>query len=124
LSPVSAARGNGVPMVVVDLTRYAAAVRSWLPIVVALSACGDPSVEAMTAVREKVCACKTASCVEQELPHVPQDLKATPRIQVLARAIQDCYAKRLEAERPAPESDEDSAPEPESLTVPPAAKQP
>jgi hypothetical protein len=108
-------------MVVFDLTRYAAPVRSWLAIVVALSACGDPSVDAMTTVREKVCACKTASCAEQELAHVPQEpLKSTPRIQVLARAIQECYAKRLEAERPAPESDEDSEPEPESLTAPPA----
>ena len=98
-------------------------------LVLVVAACADPHVENLAAVRDKVCACKTASCAEQELGQISQaPIKSTPHMQDLARAIQDCYAKRLAAERPAADSQDDSAdqlePEPEAAAVskPPAGK--
>jgi hypothetical protein len=102
LSPVSAVRANGVSW----LTRYAALVRSWLAILVTLAACHDPNTEQMIAIKDKVCACTTASCAEQEMKLVPERaIKSTQRTRELARELLDCLAKRQAAEQPSTDPD-------------------
>jgi hypothetical protein len=108
LSPVSAARGNGDAR----LPGYAGVVRSWFAILVTLSACHDPAIERLTAIRDTVCACKTAACAEQAMAEVAQlgrDAPASPtaarRGQALARAMLDCLAKLHEADRPITDPD-------------------
>jgi hypothetical protein len=114
LSPVSAAAANGV----VWLTRYAAAVRSAVAILVTLvaaGACRDPSVEQMTAIQRTVCACKTTSCAEQELKRVPSAaIHSTHRTQALARELLDCMVRLQAAERPSTDPDEEPDLEPGS----------
>jgi len=88
-------------------------MRSWLAraaLVIGLVACGDRSVEQMTAIKAKVCACKTVSCAEQEIKAVAEarskdkdpnkDKDPTHRVQVLARDMVDCLARLQAAERP------------------------
>lgn len=83
--------------------------------VVTLIACADRDIADLTSVRDKVCACQTASCAEQELTHVPKTMVKSPHVQELARAIQDCFARRLAAERPTTDPDaEGSANVPEA----------
>jgi hypothetical protein len=102
LSPVSAARANGVAR----LTGYAATVRSWLAILVALAACNDHGVQSLTKIKAKVCACKTASCAEQAMKLVPQEaIESTHRTQGLARDMLDCLAKLQADEQPTTDPD-------------------
>jgi len=100
LLPVSAACANGVAC----LTGYAGCVRSWLAIVVTLGAvlgCNDHGAQRLTAIKTKVCACKTASCAEQEIDRVPKDeIDSNHRTQTIAREMLDCAAKLQAAERP------------------------
>jgi hypothetical protein len=92
------------------LTRYAAPVRSWLAILVTLVACKDHNVEQLTAIKARVCACKTSSCAEQELARVPQGaLPASHRMQALARDMMDCLARLQAAERPSTDPDAEGA---------------
>lgn len=104
------------------LARYAAPVLSRIAILVTLIACGEHDTERMTAIKTKVCACKTASCAEQEMKVVPdQRIKSTPRIQSLAREMIDCVARLQDAERPSTDPDEEGvapAPEPSATAVP------
>jgi hypothetical protein len=106
------------------LARYAAPVLSRIAILVTLIACGEHDTERMTAIKSKVCACKTASCAEQEMKLVPeQQIKSTPRTQVIARDMMDCTARLQEAERPSTDPDEEGAEPPAgepSETSPPA----
>jgi hypothetical protein len=102
LSPVSASRANGVAR----LTGYAAWVRSWFAILVTLAACHDPELERLAAIKASVCGCKTASCGSQALAQVPQAVRTSNhRTQALARAMLDCQAKLLAAERPTTDPD-------------------
>lgn len=87
-------------------------MRSWPAIAVlaagvaaTLAACGDRSVEQMTAIKDKVCACKTSSCAEQELKLVPEHIASTHRTQVIARDVLDCLARLQAAERPTTDPD-------------------
>jgi hypothetical protein len=93
-------------------------VLSRIAILVTLVACGEHDTERMTAIKSKVCACKTASCAEQEMKVVPeQQIKSTPRIQGLARDMMDCIARLQDAERPSTDPDEQGI-------EPPAAEPP
>ncbi len=119
MSPVSAARANGVAR----RTRYARPVRSLLAILVTLVACKDHDVENLTAIKAKLCGCKTASCAEQALQLVPQRaIKSTHRTQTIARDMLDCVAKLQAAERPTTDPDAED-PDP-SAPAPAAAKAP
>jgi len=72
--------------------------------------CGDPEVEQLRHVKDTVCACKTASCAEDALGHVPQrEIKAGHKAQRIARDMLDCLAKLYAAERP--DTDEATSPE-------------
>jgi hypothetical protein len=114
LSPVSAARANGV----VWLTGYAAPVRTCLAILVTLVAClvacKDHDLETLADIKSDVCACKTASCAEQAMKRIPKDtIKPTRTSRTLAREMMDCLAKLEAAERPSTDPDaEGSAAEP------------
>jgi hypothetical protein len=102
LSPVSAARANGVAR----LTGYAATVRSLLAILATLAACNDHGAASLKAIEAKVCACKTASCAEQEMKLVPQEaIESTHRNQVTARNMLECLAKLQADELPITDPD-------------------
>jgi len=78
-----------------------------IAILVTLVACNDQDAERLTAIKVKVCACKTASCAEQELKHVPETpIKSTHRTQEIARDLLDCIARLQDAERPSTDPDE------------------
>jgi hypothetical protein len=114
LSPVSATSANGAW----KLPRYADPVLSRIAILVTLVACGDHDTERLTAIKSRVCACKTASCAEQEMKLVPeQPIKSTHRTQGIAREMIDCIARLQDAERPSTDPDEERA-EPPPATVP------
>jgi hypothetical protein len=111
LSPVSAAAANGV----VSRTRYAATVRSTLAILITLVACQNPDIARMAAIQKTVCACKTASCAEQEMKRVPAAaIKSTHRTQELARDLLDCLARLQAGERPSTDPDDEVPGEPET----------
>jgi hypothetical protein len=123
LSPVSAARANGVPR----LTRYAASVRSLLAIIVTcagLLGCDDHGAAALTAIKTKVCACTTASCAEQEMKQVPQrEIASNHRTQVIAHDMLECFAKLEAGERPSTDPDDEApAAQPSAQGDPAAAK--
>ncbi len=87
-------------------------MRSWLAILVTLAACHDHNTERMTAIRDKVCACATASCAEQEMKRVPESaIRSTHRTQEIARELLDCFAKRQAAERPSTDPDDETTAE-------------
>lgn len=85
-------------------------VRSWLAILVTIGAsagCNDHGAGALTEVKAKVCACKTASCAEQELQRVSQhQIDSNHRTQTIAREMLECVAKLQDAERPSTDPDE------------------
>ena len=88
------------------LTGYAATVRSLLAILVTLAACNDHGAESLTKIKAKVCACKTASCAEQEMKAVPREpIESTHRTQVIARDMLDCLAKLQANELPITDPD-------------------
>ena len=120
VSPVSGRRANGVA----QRTGYAGPVRTFVAIAVMLAACRDPGLDQLTAIKTEVCACKTASCAEQALKRVPQGaIKQMTRAQEVSRAMIECDAKLIEAERPSTDPDaEDSAASP--AAAPPAAAAP
>lgn len=121
LSPVSAARANGVAW----RTRYAATVRIAVAILVTLVACKNHDVERMESVMREVCACKDASCADHamaplEKAHIERSLKT----QEVARQILDCRAKLEAAERPSTDPDAEGSAAPgatEGSAAPPAA---
>ena len=79
----------------------------WLLVIsIALGACGDRQAARLEKIKDAVCACKTSSCAELALKDVPKnDVKATRRSQVIARAMLDCMSKLYEAERPSTDPD-------------------
>ena len=77
----------------------------------AASGCGDRRIAALERVRDRVCACKTASCADEAMKGVPdQDLPSNPRSQKVARAMLDCLAKVYDAGRPTTDPDSPQAP--------------
>jgi hypothetical protein len=80
-------------------------VRSVLAILVTLVACNDSDVERLTAIKDEVCACKTASCAEKAMARVPTDIKSTPRSRTAAREMIECLARAQTAERPSTDPD-------------------
>jgi len=91
-----------------------------IAILVTLVACNDQDAERLTAIKMKVCACKTASCAEQELKRVPEaPIKSTHRTQEIARDLLDCMARLHEASRPTTDPDELDVAEP-SAEAPPS----
>jgi hypothetical protein len=104
------------------LTRYAARVLARIAILVTLVACNDQDAERLTAIKSKVCACKTASCAEHEMKLVPeQPIKSTHRTQGIARELLDCVARLQEAERPSTDPDDEGTGEPPAGEPPPGA---
>jgi hypothetical protein len=103
-------------------------VLSRIAILVTLVACGEHDTERLTAIRSRVCACKTASCAEQEMTLVPeQPIKSTHRTQGIAREMIDCIARLQEAERPSTDPDDDRAGSPTgepTTTEPPTTEPP
>lgn len=102
-----------------------------LPFVISialLGGCGDREVSGLTAVKQTVCACKTAACAETALKQVPQkQIKSTPRAQRIAREMLDCLAVLYDAERPTTDPDVPPTPlvDPGSASGPaPAARAP
>lgn len=95
-------------------------MRNLLAIAFALTACRDPALDTLTAVKTEVCACKTASCAEQALKRVPQGaIKQMTRAQEISRAMIECNAKLVEAERPSTDPDaEDPAEAPAAAPAP------
>jgi hypothetical protein len=80
-------------------------VRSVLAILVTLVACNDSDVERLTAIKDEVCACKTASCAEKAMARVPTDIKSTPRARTAAREMIECLSRAQSAERPSTDPD-------------------
>jgi hypothetical protein len=100
---------------------YAEAMRRWVVVALAIAtgACRDPEVAKLQAIRDEVCACKTASCGEDAMKRLPQHdgateprpIAANRRTQVLAREMMDCMARLYLSDRPS--TDPDAEPEPE-----------
>lgn len=75
----------------------------------ALGACSDDDVAELRAVKDEVCACKTAACAETALKKVPAPKgPSTARAQELARQLQDCLIKAYDRERPTQDPDAES----------------
>jgi len=105
-------------------------VRSWLAILVTLTACHDHELERLTAIKAEVCACKTARCAELAMKRLPEGTSEATyhtkahRMQTIARDMIECLAKLQAAELPITDPDaEDSEAEPPG-TAPPAAPPP
>ena len=108
--------------------RYDARVLRRIAILVTLVACNDPDTERLTAIKVKVCACKTASCAEQEMKLVPEHaIKSTHRTQEIARELLDCVARLRADERPVTDPDapdEDELPADPQVVAPPVLPPP
>jgi hypothetical protein len=105
------------------VTAHTFIVASALGAVLCAAGCADRNAEALESIRTKMCECESASCAQQELQHVPNDTKPTPHTREIARAMLDCLAKRLEAERPVTDPDAE-APAGEPGAPAPAAAAP
>lgn len=121
--PDSAGDANGE----MRLASYAASVRSWLAILVTIGCgCNDHGAGALAAIKDEVCACKTASCAEAAMQKVPKTtVESNHRTQTIARTMLDCAAKLHEDERPStdPDHDHDDG-EPAPVRTVPAAPAP
>jgi len=85
----------------------------WLVLSLALAAgCRDPGIEKLGGIRDRVCACKTASCAEDAMKAVPVDVTSNHKSQKIAREMMDCLALLYEKERPVTGPDDQSAPAP------------
>jgi hypothetical protein len=83
-----------------------------LVICVALaSACKDRELAKLSAVRDRVCACKTVQCAEGALADVPKGkVESTPKSQRVAREMLDCLAELYELDRPTLDPDAEAPP--------------
>lgn len=88
------------------------AMRRALLLVFALApGCRDAELGRLTALRDTVCACKTASCGEQAVAKIGAaqpgggDATASHLRQDRAREMMDCLAKLYLAERPSTDPD-------------------
>lgn len=83
--------------------------------------CADPKLDRMTEVRNKVCACKDAACVEAALARMPaKSPRDEHRAQQVAREILTCVAQV--GATPAPEAGQ--ADEVDGAGAPPATPTP
>jgi hypothetical protein len=74
----------------------------WLSALVFVVACGETEVGKLEAVKRQVCACKQVACAETAMKAlVKADDKTSHREQVIARDVLDCYAKLVDAAKPA-----------------------
>ena len=77
------------------------AVVTTLVAAVALSSCRDRGIDHMLSLKEKVCACKTAACVDdalKALDHVGDvPLRRRVILEELAHDMVDCMAKTYQA---------------------------
>jgi hypothetical protein len=71
-----------------------------------LAGCGERQVDALTKVKQRVCACKDVACAEAAMKDVPHhDVKSTHRSQEVARDMLDCLAKLYDEQRPSTDPD-------------------
>jgi hypothetical protein len=91
----------------------------------AVGACRASQVDKLTAIKARVCACKTSSCGETALREVPQDIESNHRTQAIAHDMMECLARLYEAERPSDSDDQggDGATGPETA-APASARTP
>lgn len=71
-------------------------------------ACRDDKLAPLRAVKDEVCACKTAACADEAIKRVPPPPgggSADHRAQKLALAIQDCRVRAYERDRPTQDPD-------------------
>ena len=79
-----------------------------LVILLPLAACADSQERKLAAVRDEVCACKTAGCAEKAMKEVPQkEIESNHKTQKLAREMLDCLAKLYDAQKPSTDADDD-----------------
>ncbi len=65
-------------------------------------ACGESEVGKLEVVKKQICACKDVTCAEAAMKLLPKpDDKTSHREQGIARDMVDCYAKLVEAAKPA-----------------------
>ena len=77
-------------------------------VALAASACADAELKRLSAIRDTVCACKTAKCAEEALAGVPKKpVASSPRSQRIAREMMDCLAELYELDRPTADPDAD-----------------
>ena len=77
----------------------------------ALGGCRDPEVTRLEQVKQAVCACKTASCVDTALRGVPTGrIAASHRAQLVAHDMLDCVARAYDAGLPSTDPDAPVAP--------------
>jgi hypothetical protein len=63
--------------------------------------CGDEQLARLTAIKDEVCACKTAACGEAALARVSQqEIASNRQTRRIARAMLDCLAKIYDRDRP------------------------
>ena len=92
-----------------------------------LAACRESQVDRLTAIKARMCACKTASCAEAALHEVPQqDIESNHRTQAVARDMMECMARLYEAERPSDDPDDQAsgAPTAPETSAPASARTP
>ena len=97
-----------------SLTSYAPRVRTSYAILVTfgvlLGGCTDHGAAKLTKIKDKVCACTSASCAEQALADVEKTgAETNHRTQAIARAMMDCLAKLEAKERPTTDPDAENA---------------
>jgi hypothetical protein len=81
-------------------------------VVALLAACGDDQVERLTAIKDEVCACKTAECGEAAMKKVPQENIASNRkTQRVASQMLDCMQKLYDSDRPTTDPDAELPPD-------------
>jgi len=84
-------------------------------------ACGDEKLAKLEAIRDEVCACKTAACGEAAMQKVPQqDIESNRKSQRLARDMLDCLAKLYAEGAPATDPDAPAAADPAPGSAAPA----
>lgn len=75
-------------------------------LLLALAACRDEQLARLQAIRDEVCACKTASCGEIALDKVGKDkISSNRQTQRLAREMMGCLARLYEQGRPTTDPD-------------------
>jgi hypothetical protein len=90
---------------------------------VLLGGCNDHGAAKLTKIKNKVCACASASCAEQALADVDKaGAVANHRTQAIARAMMDCLAKLEAAERPTTDPDAEGAADGSAEAPAPPAK--
>jgi hypothetical protein len=79
-----------------------------ISVALAMGGCQDHKLAQLVAVKDEVCACKTAQCAEAAMKKVPETkIDSNHRSQAVARDMMSCLSKLLETEQlPADPQDE------------------